>query len=120
MKTRAFVLEPASQSVHTAREYGEITYIFQKGEKRSSIWSEEFKQELLDCLEAQQFNPKVDCFVVTGHLVPLTIAVTTILIKYGCLQVLFYSATERQYVLRKIENEKDISCNVSDCARCVQ
>ena len=99
---RVFALEPCRQDISSARKFGRITYLFERDGDRSSIWAPEFPREIVQKLDALGFEPDVDFFVVAGQMVPLVIAISSIVATYGATNVLFYSSTERHYVTRTI------------------
>jgi len=100
MNAKAWVIEPTKVDVRQAEAYGSITYVFDKGETRVSIWDVMFTDSVLDALDAKGFNPVRDYIVVTGNMVTLTLAITAMVSTYGSIRALLYSATERAYVLR--------------------
>lgn len=106
-KPRCFVLEHTKVAVDAARSFGEVVHLFEPGEERSSIWSDAFEREVLDALDRHRFNANVDYFVMTGHLVPISTASLIIMSHYGCVRLLYFHSTHRDYVLREMRNERD-------------
>jgi hypothetical protein len=95
--TKAFILEPCSLNVSTAATFGELVYVFDKGERRSSIWAPAFRQEIIEALERKDFDPDRDYFVVAGHMVPLVIAVSVLQEYYGYVKTLMFCSVSRGY-----------------------
>jgi len=116
-KRRAFVLEPTRLDVSQAREFGELHYIFDAGERRASIWSEEFQAEVVENLKRANFDPEKDLLVIAGHLVPIVLSLTTLLRVHRAVSVLFYSAVDRCYIERKLDVNSS-SASISDCKGC--
>lgn len=100
--SRTFVLEPCDLSIAQAQKHGKTVYLFDKNEARSSIWDSEFQQEIRDALAYHKFDSAKDYFVIVGRMVPIVIAITTLVKMFGTVRVLFYSATERTYIVRSV------------------
>lgn len=99
--SRVFVLEPVKQRLDDAKRFGQLSYIFPRDAARASIWdSDELANEILDILRRAEYDPQADYIVVTGHQIPLSIAVAAITAEYGEFQVLFFNATDHCYVER--------------------
>jgi len=102
---KAIVIEQACKiNVSRAKAYGELSYIFPTGASRSSIWSEEFMDEALTSLAAMEYQPRLDCIVLVGAVVPLTKIIARLVAIYGQIRVLCWSATERDYILQEVGN----------------
>lgn len=98
---RVFVLEPTDQPTHLAQRFGNLTYVFEEFEERSSIWdTEQLTKEILQQLREDSFDPMKDYVVVTGKNVPLAVYLAAVAAEYGAFQALLYDAKDRQYCER--------------------
>ena len=101
---RVFVLEPINPPLifdpHAAEKFGELVYVFERGELRSSIWHDEFCAECLDSLEEKGYDPARDFLLVVGKLVPITRMTASLARKYGAVRALFWHAVDKEYVVR--------------------
>lgn len=97
---KVFVVEPTNLDVRKASRFGCIVQVFEDNDSRSSIWDEAFKVELIQALDYHGFDPATDYLLVAGGFVPLALAIGTMVAEYGPIQVLLFSATERDYVPR--------------------
>lgn len=99
---RVFILEPCQLDTSRTARFGQQVYLFGRDEKRSSIWDNAFKAEIAAALDKYRYDPKVDYFVVVGHMVPVVIATSVLTARFGTVKVLFYSSTDRDYVPKTI------------------
>ena len=91
-------------SVSTALEFGQLQYLFDSDFRRSSVFKvETFAYEVLDRLRQLKFNHAVDFFVMTGSLIPVSIAIVAMTAAYPSIRLLFYNAAKDEYTYRKIE-----------------
>jgi hypothetical protein len=98
-KPRCFLIEPCT-NVNTApaSKHGPVLVLFPRGSRRASIWSDEFRQEILAALDAHAYDPANDHIVIAGHMIPVTIMIGTLVQRFGEISVLFYDAPSRDYV----------------------
>lgn len=101
-KARAFVLEPFDLPLKNAREYGDVTYVYDKDAERPSIWSPDFVPDVMRTLDRMGYDPDLDYFVVYGHQVPLVMTLCALAAHGGTVNLLLWSATERRYVARTV------------------
>ena len=100
---RVFLLEPCRQNTEDAKRFGEVKYLFLEEGSRSSIWAEEFTEELLEELDLLEFNPNVDYILVAGGVVPNFIAAAAIGGAYGQFKALLYDAKTSTYKERLLK-----------------
>lgn len=107
---RVFVLEPPRSTVDlsSTEKFGEVTFIFQPGDRRCSVFlGNEYGEIVLEKLREMNFDPiKGDSFCITGGMIPVSIAVAAIIVTYGGIRVLFWSAAECRYVERWVGSWK--------------
>lgn len=90
-------------SVTPALAYGKLQCVFDSSIRRSSVFKvNEFGQQILDRLHELKFDHKNDYIVMTGSLVSIAIASIAIVCTYPYVQLLFYNATQNEYVSRTI------------------
>jgi hypothetical protein len=99
---RSFVLEPCKPDVSAAEKYGKVTYVFGPEYRRCSIWDDAFPATVMLRLRELGYNPEEDYLVIAGHVVPLVQAVVTCIVEWGHINVLFFSATDRDYIARRL------------------
>jgi hypothetical protein len=102
IKPSVFVLEPCNIDVSDASRFGAVKYVFNQGDRRSSIWDDKFLSEIVESLTAQHFNPRRDFFVVAGHMVPIALAVAALAKSFDSIKLLLYASTTRNYVEKAI------------------
>lgn len=105
--SKVFVLERTKVDISDAKRYGTVEYVYEDNDRRLSIWDENYKWDTLDVLEHLGFNAERDYLLIAGNVVPMIIVATAMVSKYGRIQALLYSATERAYILRWLGLEED-------------
>jgi len=103
MRGQVFILEPTHIDVSQAERFGAVKYVFDHGARRVSIWDDNFGDEVVRQLAANNFNPASDFFVIVGHMVPLVLSIAAMLNEWQRINVLAYSSVERQYVERRLD-----------------
>jgi len=107
-RPRVFMLQPHKVDISPAFEYGQVRFIFKKGENRPSIWSDDFVEEVLNRLEDEEFNPQVDFLLAAGNFVPVVRAFAAIAKRYTPTpKVLFYDAVQARYLPLRL-----VSCSI--------
>ena len=103
---RVFLIEQPRSHIDLAKasEFGELTYVFNRDDRRDSVFScNGFVGSALKSLKQLNFDPHVDVFCIAGSMVPITISASAILCVYGRLDVLLYNARDEEYILRSLE-----------------
>lgn len=118
MCSRAFVLEPCNLDVSGAEVFGDVTYVFDVGSKRHSIWSEEYAVDVVSAMRRHEFDADEDYFVVAGHMVSVVRAIDALVREYGFIQSLMFSATDRHYIARRLGNGQSSCTAVPGGAVC--
>ena len=98
--SRVFVLEPTKLDVEKAKTYGTLVYVFNNGDRRASIWTEEFIEQVMTRLQSLCYDPDGDYVAIVGHLVPMAVVIARLTYDYDHFQALCFSSTEREYVVR--------------------
>lgn len=98
---RVFILEECKRDfeMSSAEQYGVLTHVYVRGDRRHSIWSREFIEETLDLFEKMNFDPERDYFVLAGSTVSITTIACGLVSKYGSVNLLGFCARERAYVV---------------------
>jgi hypothetical protein len=115
-KPRVIAFEPVALDV---RKAGAVEYLFDRSSSRTSLWDEEIKRQIVVALEAIDYRPGYDCFLVVGSMAAMTICISTIVSYFGPVRVLMYDATHRAYVSRVLGDtayESDSEAAISDGA----
>lgn len=102
MTPRVFMVEEYKVDARNAERFGTLVYIFQPNEYRPSIWDEAFRDAAIARLDKMDYDPTVDYIIVAGAIVPLTLVLTELVATFGEIQVLFYSASEREYTAKTV------------------
>lgn len=74
---RVFILEEARRHLDTssAARYGDITYLFDPGERRPSVFQvQEFVESVHAALVRKAFDPDEDSWVIVGSMLNTSIA----------------------------------------------
>ncbi len=98
MTTKIFVIEPTRHDISPAAIYGTLVYLFAPDMHRSSIWSNAFRDEIFERLDALEFNPDVDYILAAGNQIPLLVLVGGIVARYNHCNILAFNASARQYI----------------------
>ncbi len=112
--TRAFVLERCNVDVSKASVFGNIVYVFDGNQRRSSIWSTNFITDVCSRLKDLEYDPANDYFVIVGPIVPLCKTIGHLVAQYGLIRALCWSASECSYTIQEIGNVstiEDFTCN---------
>ena len=99
---RVFIIEPTRLDTSAAADFGAIRYLFCPGDQRCSIWDEEFASQVLAKLRLHAYDPLADYLVVAGHTVAVAQCIAICICEFKRLNVLFFSATHRNYVSRTL------------------
>lgn len=99
---KVLVFEPCRHDCAGLEAYGTIEYMFDKGIRRSSIWSASLADDITERIAEMGYDPKYDWLAIVGATVPVTLVLVQLLSLYGQVRVLFYSASERIYVPRTL------------------
>lgn len=55
----------------SAKKFGSLCFLFERGESHPSIWSDEFVDEIRDRLRRINFDPDSDFVLLVGSQVPI-------------------------------------------------
>lgn len=95
--SRCFVLQDCNKDVSDATRFGEIVYVFERKNGRSSVWSDDYRKEVLKRFREMRFDRQEDYLVAVGHTAPLVIAIGELLPWYSFLNMLVFYGPEQQY-----------------------
>lgn len=87
-------------NISKAHDFGEVTALFELGERRASVYDENLGQEVLERLQALEFDPKLDLVLLSGQQTALIRLTTTIVSKYGAFRGLTWVNKHRKYIIR--------------------
>jgi hypothetical protein len=113
---RVFIVEKPKRplDISSATKFGPIEFIFGENDRRCSVFdTDNYSVEALRILEARNFDASKDILCIVGSMVTVVITLAAILSKYSEIQILIFSASEQQYILRKV-GEKNGRSNVSE------
>ena len=105
---RVFIIEHVRSyiDVSKAETYGEIVYLFDRNDRRCSVWEHpRFGQKILQLLEAYKFNPEIDFICVAGAMLTVSIAIIVVSQNYDFYNVLLFNSVESTYTQRRINKE---------------
>lgn len=97
---KVFVLqEDRNKDISSARQFGNIIYLFEKFERnRPSIWeTEKFQSELLNRLKYHGYNPRMDFVMLLGSQIMVAYLVAA-LAQQSAFKALAFDATTSHYV----------------------
>jgi hypothetical protein len=100
-KARCFVLDQYRMVEHDKDKiavHGEPVFLLTRLDHRPSMWVDDFCTVVLEKLQAHDYDPENDYFVVAGSTVAVTKAITIIVRAYGGAKVLFYDVKRSAYV----------------------
>lgn len=103
-----FVLEANGRQNIDVSEYGNLMFLFDHKNPRSSIWeTESVANEICEALERCGYDPAIDYVCLTGTMIPLAIFIATVTAEYGRFRALLFDARERNYVFRELGEPLD-------------
>ncbi len=97
---KAFVLEPCKNDVSKAEQFGEIIFLYPEGERRVSIWDDDFTEGVLAELEYEKFCKVNDFFVIVGNMAPMIMIAGALVGEYGHFDALIFDSLSRKYVVK--------------------
>ena len=106
MSKRVFVVEPTKHDVSRAAEHGVLTYVFPRGTRRSSVWSDDFREEVLEGMARLDFDPRSDRVLMAGHTVVMMIVASLLAALHGAFTGLCYDAATGAYVETRMGQKK--------------
>jgi hypothetical protein len=99
---RVFVIEPLRTpaiDLTLALEFGKLTYVFNSGERRSSVFdTDRFGATLLGKLDELRFNANIDSVCVAGSMITVAVAIGTIAQAYPEFNLLLFNSIHGVYV----------------------
>lgn len=108
---RAFAVTRGTRlDLTDAERYGRVTYLFDRFDV-SPMTGDDFMTAVEERLRALDFDPRYDCFIVAGPVVPVTLAFNALwqYVKQldgfgvsGQFTALMYEARDSAYVARRI------------------
>lgn len=105
MANRVFVLESVKPSLDlsSTRSFGEIHYIFDDSQRRSSIFDvDDFREDVIAELKRRDYKPDVDAVCLVGSFVPTILMVSAIQKHYGSFRALLFSSIDHRYVKKTL------------------
>lgn len=100
--TRVLIFETCRHDCGGLTAFGDVLCLFDRNIRRSSIWLPEFSSDVQERLAVVGFDPRTDYFAMVGSTVPVTLVLVTMLRLYRQVNVLFYNATNQEYVARTL------------------
>lgn len=108
---RAFAVTRGTRlDLTDAERYGRVTYLFDRFDV-SPMTGDDFITAVEDRLRTLNFDPRYDCFIVAGPVVPVTLAFNAVwqhvrqlddFATGGQFTVLMFEARDNAYVARRI------------------
>jgi len=102
MSHKVFVLEPVKYDLSSVGEYGDIHYLYEANEPRSSVWTSAFVNDCFSRLKNFDFNCDRDFILVSGAQVPLTLLVAHLVASFETVNLLLFDAKHNEYVHKSI------------------
>jgi hypothetical protein len=101
VEPRCFLLLRPDKDCRRAAEHGALVTVFPDGERRPSIWSDDFVREALRRLRGHEYDPSLDSLVVAGSVVPVVTVACAVTHEYGRPpRLLFFDAQRQGFVAR--------------------
>lgn len=101
--SRVFMLAPSDRiDVRRASRYGEITYLYDRGEQRASIWDPMYVVEAIDRMRDMGYDPRRDYVLVAGSTAPLVMFTAALATRYKNPAALFYDLPTGEYVVKSL------------------
>lgn len=105
--SRVFIFERVRANIESLKVFGEITYIFEADDERSSIWeTQDLRAEIAEQLQELQFNPAQDFFAIVGAVIPITLVIAVLESLFPAYRVLYWQAEAREYVPRLMDKTR--------------
>lgn len=97
-QARIFVFEETKQDVGKASAYGRIVYMFSEARPRSALFDcDALAHEIVIALEDCGYDCESDFICITGHIVAITVLVSTVISEWGRAKFLLYDAIQKTY-----------------------
>lgn len=98
MKPRCFVVEPTKVSLNSARQFGDLLYMFDENTSRPSLFDSGLGEALRVRFVELDFDPLKDFFVVAGDNIAITRAAAVLGELCGNFQMLVWSKRTTGYI----------------------
>ena len=108
---RVFLLERSRRNfdISSADEFGDVVHVFTAEDRRTSPFNVgHYLDQVVEQLEAKDFDPRIDFLCVAGSLIPLTMAIVAALRKWKTIRVLLFSAPECRYLERTLSIQETV------------
>lgn len=97
--SRVYAIQPARRDdfdLSSAKKFGPLHFVFERGERHPSIWSDEYLHEVMHRLEKKGYDPERDFILLIGPQVPLFRVACSLSSRYHW-QALAWNANAREY-----------------------
>jgi len=108
-KPSVFLLEATRSNIDTtkAASFGEIKYIFEQGDRRSSVFeTRAYEVAIEERLNALGFDPARDIVCIAGRIVCVAVLFAVLTRLFGRFNILMFDAHDECYVMRTVGNLK--------------
>jgi hypothetical protein len=98
MTSKVFCVEEVKHDIRGAQEFGDIIYLFDAAERRPSIFTPEYGEEVLRRLVENGFDKHQDLILLAGNVIVLVTTVAKLAGQFGYCNVLAFDSQIRSYV----------------------
>jgi hypothetical protein len=96
---------PHEKDASSAERFGDMTQIFERGDRRPSIWDAAFIDEALKRLfERHRYHPECDFILTTGPMAPITMFLCALCVECAgaAPRALFFDVVTGEYIAKFI------------------
>lgn len=109
--SRVFIFDETSTSrydVTSAKEFGELVYMFPRGKARAGIFTEEFGVDVSKRLMELQYSPADDYICVSGSFAPVLMLALNVFERYECINLLVFNSVHGSYIPKTFKRRTEV------------
>ena len=122
--SKVFIIEHTSKEgidVSTASSFGDIVYVFQRGERHVSAFKHaDFGCTVINRLKSLNFNPERDYMCCTGSMIAIVVVFIALAKTFPVLRVLMFNSVDNVYVERRFDDALFLNDSIGVTNGCVQ
>jgi hypothetical protein len=97
MRSRAFLLAPATLPVDDASRFGVVTRMFKSWKDHAVPTHPDFADDVIERLRELKFAPDTDYVILTGQTLAMITLMATVVAEYGEIKTLVYDRAANRY-----------------------
>lgn len=102
MCKRVFVFEETHLDISKLRRFGDILYLFHRGEQKRPLRDIKLEDQIASQLTRFNYDPEEDYLAIVGQQLTITIFLTTVVSLWGRCRTLCFDAGRSEYYEREM------------------